>query len=92
VSRYGKGGRKLLIYVLGKTFCRRLLSGLILLLALPLLHFYARQAINPYAGQHLKPRGEALKVYLHTEHPEPAGGPWEQLLDAIRNICQNDGF
>ncbi len=77
------------IYVLGKTFCRRLLSGVILLLALPLLHFYASQAVNPPAGHYLTLRGEALKVYLHAEQSGPAGSVWEQLQDAIRNLCQN---
>jgi len=79
------------IYVLGRMFFRRLLFWVILLLALPLLHYYADVAVNPLEVQYQKPRGDALKVYRDWEQAGQSGAWWEQLREAIRHFYQS-GF
>ncbi len=79
------------IYVLREKFCRCLLFGLVLLLSLPLLLFYARQAVNPETVLHLKPRGDALKVYLDTGQSARPGGSRDRIFNIMREYYQN-GF
>ncbi|MBT9172760.1 MAG: hypothetical protein DDT21_01146 [Syntrophomonadaceae bacterium] len=79
-------------YVLGEKFCRLLLGGVILLLALPLLHYYGYQAIiSLYPVQHLRPTEETVVVTQYPEQSGKLGGWWERTAENIREFYQH-GF
>lgn len=80
------------VYVLGENLYRLLLCGVILLLALPLLHYYGQQAImSLYPVRHLRPAEDTVIVLQHPEQSGKLGGWCERTAENIREVYQH-GF
>ena len=78
-----------MIIVLGKRIYRLVVAVLLLLLILPVIHYYALRAVDPQAVHFQEPRGEALKVSADAEEDQRFLDVFPRFLYYIHEFYQN---
>jgi len=84
-----RGAISLRIWIFGRIIYRRALWAVLLLLASPLMQYYAHLAVNPHAVQWPKLQGEALKASVDVEQCGEGGMGWRRILQVMHDFYQN---
>lgn len=77
------------VYTFSRRLYRFIVFLLLLLLVLPVLHYYLVTLVNPLAVHFREPRGEALKVSVDVDLPSGELGTLTRLVFYSKEFLQN---
>jgi hypothetical protein len=78
-----------MIFVVGRRIFRTVIFIVVLVLILPVVHYYSMRLQNPRYVLFEEPRGNALKVSADLEGEGPNPGIWERIQHYLHEFYQN---